>query len=191
MTIKQTHPYHEYSVLRKEFQNMQVESLIQTKPRENLWTSAQYVIHAWPSLVWLTGSTGTDCLDPSKTQLRVFINSWAKFWACPFPYGRRTCHSRCVPLWGKLCSWSNMWKLSCAFPDWRCALLPLCIMQGTKQVPKSWSWHRSADSLWFEPFQRTWFHRAAWNCRKAFSGDLCRHGGYAYPSASIVDINVR
>lgn len=43
MTIKQTHPYHEYSVLRKEFQNMQVESLVQTKPRENLWTAAQYV----------------------------------------------------------------------------------------------------------------------------------------------------
>ncbi len=40
--VKQTHPFHEYSVLRKEFLSLEVEKLISSKKRENLWT-AQYI----------------------------------------------------------------------------------------------------------------------------------------------------
>jgi len=39
MTVRQTHPFHEYSVLRREYLNMELEKLVSTKSRDNLWAA--------------------------------------------------------------------------------------------------------------------------------------------------------
>lgn len=43
--IKQTHPYHEYTVLRREYMNLEIEKLVNAKARENLWNT-QYVFYS-------------------------------------------------------------------------------------------------------------------------------------------------
>ena len=52
--VKQTHPFHEYTgdfyltfrltlvVLRREYMNLEIEKLVSSKRKENLWT-AQYL----------------------------------------------------------------------------------------------------------------------------------------------------
>jgi len=45
MTIKQTHPFHEYAVLRREFLNMEIEKLVSMKSKDNLWTTQDGLFH--------------------------------------------------------------------------------------------------------------------------------------------------
>jgi len=39
LTVLQTHPFHEYCVLRKEFMKMEMEKILTSKHKENLWTA--------------------------------------------------------------------------------------------------------------------------------------------------------
>jgi len=39
LSVKQTHPYHEYSVLRGEFMRLEIDKLLTLKTKENLWTT--------------------------------------------------------------------------------------------------------------------------------------------------------
>jgi hypothetical protein len=38
-TVKQTHPFHEFIVLRREFHKLQVQKLLSDVQKENLWTA--------------------------------------------------------------------------------------------------------------------------------------------------------
>jgi len=37
--VKQTHPFHEYTVLRRDYLNMEIEKLVTAKRKDNLWTA--------------------------------------------------------------------------------------------------------------------------------------------------------
>jgi len=39
--VKQTHPFHEYTVLRREFMNLELEKILSSKRKDNLWTAQE------------------------------------------------------------------------------------------------------------------------------------------------------